>query len=325
MKHQLNKKITPYATAKALREAERQLVKPEGNGGGPVYVEVHPQDIKERLELFQPRRPGWGTRTLDAQHVKRLTKRIRQKGEIEPLLVVKLGGEWIVVDGHHRTAAYRKLIWDEPIKCQWFAGGVREAMDAGMHRNERTHLPIDQGDKHEAAWTRTALDWDGNKWGSSKDDVANLTGCSPRTVGHMRQAVRHHHDYVHHGVASGLGERLSTALGPDLSRYSWNRVNIVRLNVTPEDRDLNWEAASLAKQLDKRMPILRSTDPELTAHALWIYSKDLCPGLVEALQARIEKEERRERNLAAQVELEELERLEKLKMREMLEGPDAPF
>jgi hypothetical protein len=64
MKHQLGK-ITAHVTAKALREAEKQLIRPEVTDGRPVYVDLLPKDIKERLELFQPRRPGWGTRTLD--------------------------------------------------------------------------------------------------------------------------------------------------------------------------------------------------------------------------------------------------------------------
>ncbi|BBB95385.1 ParB/Srx family N-terminal domain-containing protein [Bradyrhizobium elkanii] len=171
MKHQLSK-ITPYVTAKALQEAEARLVKPEVIDGRPVYVNLKPQDIKQRLELFQPRRPGYGLRTLDTNHVNTLVTRINRKGELDPPLVVKFettnqytgkvdGHEWVVVDGHHRLAAYQKAKHTGPISCQWFAGPARAAMDASVHRNEKAHLPIEQGDKHEAAWTRTLLDWDG--------------------------------------------------------------------------------------------------------------------------------------------------------------------
>jgi hypothetical protein len=299
-KHQLGK-ITPQVTGKALREAERQLVRPPAeNGREPLYVDVRPQDIVERLELFQPRRPGWGLRTVDAQHVKRLATRIKKKGELDPVLVVKLGGEWVVVEGHHRIRAYQKLNWDATIRCQWFAGGAREAMDAGLYINEKIHLPIDQDDKAEAAWTRTMLDWDGETWRSSKQAVAKLTGCSERMVAYMRQVVRQHHDYAHHGVVHPIGERLCRVLGPDLSVHSWNKVNTVRLDVTRKEGDLNEAAAALARQLDSRMPILRTTDPEVIARALWLYIKDSCPKLVEALQAHIEKEQR------AEAELEDL-------------------
>src|SRR5665213_313071 len=107
MKHQLSK-ITARDTAEALKVAEQQLERPEVTNGGPVFVPVRPQDIKERLELFQPRRPGWGTRRLDTKHVNSLATKITRKGELDPVVVVKLGQDWVVVDGHHRVAAYLK-------------------------------------------------------------------------------------------------------------------------------------------------------------------------------------------------------------------------
>jgi hypothetical protein len=82
MKHQLSK-ITVSDTAKALRIAEAQIERPEASNGGPAYVQVKPQDIRERLELFQPRRPGWGTRTLETKHVTNLATRIERKGELD--------------------------------------------------------------------------------------------------------------------------------------------------------------------------------------------------------------------------------------------------
>jgi ParB/Sulfiredoxin domain len=169
--------ITAGVTAKALREAEAELERPEGNGGDPVYVFVSPQDIGDRLALFQPRRPGYGLRKVDAKHVNNLATRIMRKGDMDTVLVVRIGHQWIVVDGHHRIAAYLKLKHKEPIKCEWFAGTAREAMDASLSRNEKTHPEVEQGDKAEAAWTRTLLDWNGTGWSSSKAEAVRLTGC----------------------------------------------------------------------------------------------------------------------------------------------------
>lgn len=45
----------------------------------------------------------------------------------------------IVVDGHHRLAAYQKAKHAGTISCQWFAGNARAAMDASVHRNEKVH------------------------------------------------------------------------------------------------------------------------------------------------------------------------------------------
>lgn len=306
MKHQLGK-ITANATAKALREAEAQLEKPEVTDGRPVYVDVKPDDIKERLELFQPRRPGYGLHTLDTKHVNKLKTRIERKGEIDPPLIVKLWGQWIVVDGHHRLAAYRKLNHKAPIKCQWFAGSVRAAMDASLHRNEKIHLPIDQGDKAEAAWTRTVLDWNGKTWSSSKQEVVKLTGCGEGTVAQMRRVLKWHHKYMTGTERHPTGEKLYTALGRDLSQHSWSTVRRTLLDLSPHEQDANEAAAKLARALTTRLTDWPSRDPEVTAQALWLYDRDLCPKLVEALQARIEKETKQERDLEDQAAYEDLE------------------
>ncbi len=299
MKHQLGK-ITVWDTAQALKEAEAELERPEVNDGGPVYIQMRPQDIRERLELFQPRRPGWGTRTLETKHVNKLAVRISRKGELDPVLVVKLGQVWIVVDGHHRIAAYLKQKWKAPIRCEWFAGTVREAMDVSLSRNEKTHLEVDQGDKQEAAWTRTLLDWNGKSWSTSKTNVVELTGCGEGTVAKMRRVVKWHHAHRTGKEQTTMGDKLVTALGKDLRRYSWSKVNGVTLDLMPKEWDMNDEAAKLARGLVTRMTNRLSEDPEVTARALWLYDRDLCPKLIEALQAHVRDALEAERDLEDQ-------------------------
>ncbi|MBI5322736.1 ParB/RepB/Spo0J family partition protein [Bradyrhizobium sp.] len=296
MKHQLGK-IRVSDTAKALRLAERQLKKPQTNGA-PEFVQVKPQDIKTRVELFQPRRPGWGTRELDTKHVGKLATRIERKGELDPVLVVRLGDQWVVVDGHHRVAAYLKKKRKAAIKCEWFAGTVREAMDAALARNEKTHLEVDQGDKHEAAWLRTLLDWDGDTWRTSKQAVVQLTGAGEGTVAQMRRCVRCHENYNKKEQSTEdrlLGEKLHNKFGADLTRHTWSDVNRVRLDLTPKEWDINDAAAKLAKNLVTRMTTKLSDDPEVTARALWLYDRDMCPKLITALEAQIRKTEQDEK------------------------------
>lgn len=301
MKHQLGK-ITPQTTAKALEEAEALLVKPETPDGRSVYVDVKPQDIKQRLELFQPRRPGFGLHALDNRHVNTLVTRIKRKGEIDPPLVVKLmthptiqigdGYEWIVVDGHHRLAAYRKAEHTGTIRCEWFPGNARAAMDTSVLRNEKVHLPIDQGDRHEVAWTRTILDWDGKGWRSSKQMVVKLAGCGEGTVAEMRRVVKVHDNYrTGADRKHPMGKRLFDKLGADLSMHPWSKVNRVRLDLSPKEQSAHDAAAKLARQLYTRMTTTLSNDPEVTARALWLYDRDLCPKLMKALQAQIQSGE----------------------------------
>lgn len=299
MKHQLGK-IRVRDTAEALQTAEAQLERPEVNGGRPVFVELRPQDIRERLDLFQPRRPGYGLRKVDTRHVNKLAARISRKGELDALLVVKLGHEWVVVDGHHRVAAYLKEKHKGTITCEWFAGTVREAVDEGLRRNEKTHLEIDQGDKAEEAWKRTLLGW------GSKRDVVNLTGCGEGTVAKMRRVVRWHKDHATGRQQSPMGEKLVTALGKDLRVHSWSKVNGITLDLTPKEWDMNNAAAKLARNLVTRMTNKLSDDPEVTARALWLYDRDLCPRLIVALQEYMKESLKEERNLEDQAAYEKV-------------------
>lgn len=295
MKHQLSK-ITVRDTAIALKEAEARLERPEVTDGRTEYVDVLPKDIKERLELFQPRRPGYGLSKLDKRHVDRLATTITRKGELDPVLVVKLatanpytgvvdGHEWVVVDGHHRIAAYLKCKWRGTIKCEWFAGTVREAADEGLKRNEKKHLEIQQGDKWEEAWKRVLLGW------GSKTEIVKLTGTSDGIVARMRRAVKWFEDQTSGKARTPMGEKLVTAFSPDLRAYPWSKVNRVLLDLTPKEWDADEAAAKLAGQLVGRMTNKLSTNPEVTARALWLYDRDLCPQLVGALQALIQSAE----------------------------------
>jgi hypothetical protein len=226
--------------------------------------------------------------------------------------VLKLGHEWIVVDGHHRIAAYLKKKWIEPIKCEWFAGTAREAMDASLGRNEKTHLEVDQGDKAEAAWTRTLLDWNGKDWRdeegkiSSKEGIVKLTGCGEGSVAHMRRVVKWHHNHKTGRDQHPTGEKLNTVLGTDLRRHAWNKVKQVVLDLTPKEWDMNDDAAKMARNLTLRMTNKLSEDPEVTARALWLYDRDLCPKLIEALQVHMRGEQETERALEDQAAYEEI-------------------
>jgi hypothetical protein len=287
MKHQLSK-LTVADTAKALQDAEARLVRPEVNGGGPVYVQVKPKDIGECLELFQPRRPGYGTRTLETKYVDSLATRITRKGDLDPVTVVKLrnglkrgGYEWTVIDGHHRIAAYLKLKRKETIKCEWFAGSVREAADEGLRRNEKIHLRVDQGDKAEEAWKRTLLGW------GSKAEVVGITGCGEGTVAKMRRAVEWYRKRASGEEKTPMGEKLYNAFRDGLERHKWSEVNRVLLDLTATEWNAHDAAAKLSRNLTMRMAETLSANPNVTAEALWLYDRNICPELVEALKKLI--------------------------------------
>jgi hypothetical protein len=287
--------INAATAAKALAQAEKELVKPpsEAEGtqwvnithtDGKVYVDLNVIQIKTRLELFQPRRFSAGLRAVDPRHVKALKTRIDRKGELDPPLVVKIGMEWVCVDGHHRVAAYLK---GKPngtiIKCEWFRGSALEAANESLRRNEVIKLPVNQSDRFEEAWRRTV-----NGWGS-KREVVELTGTSEGVVAMMRRVVKQH------GEQSTLhGRELRAKLGPDLSTYSWSRVRAEWVGLTPTERDKQADAAKLARLINSKLTNLLSMDAAVTAEALWLYDEDLCRELVDELKRCVERETNRE-------------------------------
>ena len=101
--------------------------------------------------------------------------------------------------------------------------------------------------------------------GSSKKNVRELTGAADGTVAAMRLAVRQHHDYKTGADKKNnpTGERLFKQLGSDLSEHPWSKVNVVRLDLSPKEEGLHDAAAKLSRQLNSRMPSLRTLDPRL--------------------------------------------------------------
>ena len=192
------------------------------------------------------------------------------------------GYEWIVVDGHHRIAAYLKLKRKETIKCEWFAGSVREAADESMWRNEKIHLRVDQGDKAEEAWKRTLLGW------GSKAEVVRITGCGEGTVAKMRRASGAYQRRASGEEKTPMGEKLYTAFSGGLKARKWSEVNRELLDLTPSEWNAHDAAVKLSRNLTLRMTTKLSDNPKVTAEALWLYDRDMCSELVDELKAVIE-------------------------------------
>jgi hypothetical protein len=142
-------KIDVYVDEQAIEKAERELNPPPSNWERPVFVPVPLKWITARSDLFR-------VPDLDLEYVEDLVARIARNESIDPPLVVKIGGKWICVDGHHRIAAHRKLE-SHTVKSEWFDGTVREAADEHLRtlrRNEVNRHSIQQGRAQQAPRTK---------------------------------------------------------------------------------------------------------------------------------------------------------------------------
>jgi hypothetical protein len=136
-------------TAQALKEQMKIAERQRSAKGRPAdgIVHIKPTSIKTRPELFQMREFSYGLRNVDNDHVKKLERAIGTAGELDPPVVIKLGSEWVCVDGHHRIEAYKRSAGGKQIKCEWFGGTVREAVDESMRLNGKDRLNVPQRDR----------------------------------------------------------------------------------------------------------------------------------------------------------------------------------
>jgi hypothetical protein len=261
---------TPDDIALALMGAERELKQPPS--GKRETVQISPRQIVTRPELFQPR--GFSKGTLDTGFVTKLVKRIAARGELEPPLVVKLGRKWVCVDGHHRIAAYMKhhgWDWNGDIRCYWFAGTAREAVDESVRLNDVVKLEMRRGDRYEAAWQRIVLGW------GSKSEIHRLTGVSDGLIAMMRRVVEAHRR------SDTFGKELRAKL-PSIKDATWTEARGAYVNLTPAEWDHREAAAKLARILRNRMHGKLSENKLVTAYALALYDPDLPGPLATALR-----------------------------------------
>jgi ParB-like chromosome segregation protein Spo0J len=120
-----------------------------------------------------------------ARHIAMLVHDLRiTKKPLDPLLIFPAGGRYIVIDGHHRLAAYAAVNWDDPIPVEVFEGSLDEACMAALHGNRKAKLPMTQTEKSNAAWRLVREDH------LSKQEIADLGLVSRTTVRDMRQKLR---------------------------------------------------------------------------------------------------------------------------------------
>lgn len=249
----------------ALAEAEKEFVRSDKKRGKTKFVSIRTDQIKERLELFQPREFSYGARSVDPDWVRELARRIGIHGELDPVLVIRLGKEWVCIDGHHRIAAYRLRNHKKPIRCEWFAGTPKEAVDESMRRNKKDTLPIPSADRREEAWRRVLLNQ------GSKKEIADACGVSPSSVANMRKAKRRYE----------IDPEYAANVDRPLLETSWGVMLLAAYGKDAREFDLDEQAGVLSRTISRKLTDLLKRDPVVTAHALAKYDSRLPRALMD--------------------------------------------
>jgi len=135
--------------------------------------------IKQLPELFQPR-----ARVEDERHIQELVRAIKNRGLLDPLLVIQVGREAYLIDGHHRVQAYELAKVTSPVPVVYFKGTVEEAVLEAGRVNTKTKLPMGTKERQDYAWRLVLL-------GSySKAETTEAAGVSDGQVAIMRRVKK---------------------------------------------------------------------------------------------------------------------------------------
>lgn len=145
-----------------------------------------PADLPPRLplaaivrheSLFQPR-------ALDQGHVTALAGVLKSQDDLTPMLVIQIGNDAVLIDGHHRRAAYEAASASHPVPVEYFEGSVVEAIRQSGLANHQDKLPMTFAEKQDLAWKFVLL----GRWSTAEE--ARSSGASRRTVNRMRAAKK---------------------------------------------------------------------------------------------------------------------------------------
>ncbi|WP_235582359.1 hypothetical protein [Rhizobacter sp. Root16D2] len=146
-------------------------------------------------DLYQARGPAdTSGGVVDRNHVAALITvlRGRRGADLEPVTILVVEDEHILIDGHHRYEAYRREKRRD-IPVRYYGGSPTDALLEAGRENSKARLPMSKGQCSERAWT---LVLSGCAW--SAEQVAVGAGVSGRLVFKMR---KRHKSYLAAGEA----------------------------------------------------------------------------------------------------------------------------
>jgi hypothetical protein len=225
------------------------------------------QAIQTKEALFQPRHLEYEA-AKSGRHLEELKRALAVSGELDPIVVLKAGGKWWCVDGHHRLEAYVQSGNNRrthiPVKV--FIGSLEEAFAFSVHANAPDKLNLTKEDKLEAAWSMVLL-------GSfSARQISDASMIAERTVQNMRGALQR-----------------ATKLYPSAVIENWMWKDVKQL-LRGELREYNeaWKdakAKEIAKQLARHFHGMPAQHPRLFAKALRLYDRTTALDIAQAILA----------------------------------------
>ena len=227
------------------------------------------QDIHTLESVFQPRQDGFTT-AVSAKHHAELKRALHAKGDLDPIAVMKIGGDWYCLDGHHRLEAYRRAGGRRThVPVRIFEGSLEDAFRFAVETNAPDKLNLSQEDKKEAAWRMLLL-------GVSFRQINQTTTISKGTIHNMDQARQQ------------VREQWPLIV---VETWKWEDVKRLLKRGMPTDRGDGWKDVKVkewAQSLARHFKGLPSQHPAVFADAFLRYD----PAGARAVAAEIQRRAR---------------------------------
>ncbi|HEV2566206.1 MAG TPA: ParB/RepB/Spo0J family partition protein [Microvirga sp.] len=235
--------------------------------------EEPPTDFPNRLPLaaIKQIRPLFQIREMDERHVSELARVLANGEELDPVTVIQVGRETVLIDGHHRLAAYAATKRTADIPVRYFTGSLKEALLEAGAGNSKAKLPMTSQERQDFAWRLQLIG------GYSKVDIARASGVSTSQVAIMRKAKR------------SLGEEAFSYDSWWRARRAWQGYQPEEISLDDEGVWLEEQATRYADRLAKEFSSKLSNNLEVAARALAIYFGRRLPEIVEELRGHLPK------------------------------------
>jgi hypothetical protein len=218
--------------------------------------------------VFQPRHS-----MLDERHIQDLVRALKQRSKLDPVLVMQVGPEVVLIDGHHRLAAYRLAKLVDAVPVSYFGCTINDAVLEAGRANSKAKLPMSTRERMNYAWRLVLMD------GYSKSQISEAAAISDGQVATMRRTKRTLGDEAidcptwWHALAAAKGREFAPM--SDEEEEQWMEV----LANTYADR--------LSKAFDTKL----SNNPEIAAKAFEIYFGRRIGELARELQEHASEED----------------------------------
>lgn len=149
----------------------------------PARKQVSLRRITTKTETFQFRHVE-----VDQHHVDELATVLETGRPLDRLTLWTNPEteELVVVDGHHRLEAYRKVRWRKKVPVNVYSCGIEEARLMALRENGKIRLPLTKDERMDAAWALVCL----GPEVYSKRVIQENTGVGNGTVAIMRRTLK---------------------------------------------------------------------------------------------------------------------------------------